>query len=176
MTAAELTAWLKLPASEEARVAEAMARALGAIEHAVDWYFGPPRQTSEIVSARAGTVYLRQPPVAGYPISVSSRYTRSDPWETVESADYEVEGRKLTHVSCWPLTERGIRVVYHEGFETLPSDVELRVIELVSNSMRQRGKEALKSESISDYSYTLADLAETSGWSQFVSRWKRGRI
>lgn len=178
MTSSEVLAWLKLPASNTEAVELALRNARAIIEKEVDWYFGPPRPTVEILSGNGSNgLYLRQPPVEGYPLTVQDRRNGfRAPWAEIEVESYEASGRRLIHESSWLRGYRTYRVTYYEGFEEVPGDVQALMLEMVAGALQARGKEGMKSETIGDYSYTKADMSSSPTWKTVINNWKRGRI
>jgi hypothetical protein len=161
---------------------------IDAVQRELDWYFGAPRQTIELV--RVGThrylltLFLRQPPVITFPVTARTRYTPGTDWVVVELLDFEIWNRKmLAKRVVW---SGDVEVTYHEGFITPPGDVAQLVLSLIAEGWRtyEAGgiDSGVTSERLSDYSYTLggnADGAAVRNSPLFASvkaHWKRGRI
>ena len=187
---ASVKAWLGLPAAadpvQDPRITELMERALDAVQHELDWYFGASRPAEEILNGTGHrALWLRQPPLAG--VVVHTRTNVGQAWTVVPAADYESDtdyitpstsmGRSLFNVGAWEEGRRNFRVVYAEGFAVMPGDVEQLLLDLVKGKWEGRGTiPGMKSEKIGDYSYTRGDMEDTAGWAAVVARWKRGRI
>jgi len=187
---ATVKAWIGLPAAADAvvdpQISELMARALDAVQHELDWYFGASRPAVEILDG-TGTraLWLRQPPLSG--VAVYERAGVGAAWTLVSAADYEASGdtsqpmtamgRALFNVVNWTAGVRNYKANYDEGFTTMPGDIEQLLLDLVKGKWQGRGAiPGMKSETIGDYAYTRGDLEETQGWFSVVARWKRGRI
>jgi hypothetical protein len=174
----EILAWLKIQDTPSNRsVIETLVdEARAAIEKEVDWYFGPPRETEELLGGNGGLVlFLRQPPVGGV-VQIASRAGLSQPWVNVPTSSFDVAKRRVFHGSGWNCGYRNLRVRYQEGFEVIPGDVKALIKEMVATRWRSKGG-AFLSETIGDYSYTRGDVTQHSTlWKTVVNNWKRGRI
>jgi hypothetical protein len=184
---ASVKAWLGITVNTwDTELADLMARALDAVQHELDWYFGTSRPAVEVMNGTGGrALWLRQPPLAG--VTVHTRTGIDQPWTLVAATDYESDmdytqpmtamGRSLFNVGNWTRGKRNYRVQYNEGFAVMPGDIEQLLLDLVKGKWEGRGTTpGLKSERIGDYAYTRGDLEETEGWSMVVARWRRGRI
>lgn len=108
------------------------------------------------------------------PTSFTSVEERDSPdtstWDTVDSTDYEVHGRKLFNLEGdWKRGRLNYRVNYDAGYnkEDLPSQIRLAIKELVAWKYRKIGKEGIRRERIGDYSYTVADVQSANAESDF---------
>ncbi|MFA5604188.1 MAG: hypothetical protein WDA12_05010 [Bacilli bacterium] len=189
MTGQELLAYFKANAEDESMLVDMFNRAVAAIEKEVDWYFGEPRATEEILDGSSSRVktdlFIRQYPVPGQPVVISERSRIGSSWSVIPSSNYEFggNGRVIIHVSFWPVGRRNIRVQYTEGFVSMPGDVQQLALDMVGSRWKSRllGGGPLKSESLGDYSYTLGDLEGSgrdsgSAWGKVRNNWGRGRI
>jgi hypothetical protein len=172
-----LKVWLGVTVSTHDDVLTALeARAVATIERELDWYFGEPRDAVEVLDGTGGAVlYLRQPPVDGT-VTLASRSGPTGSWTTMDSTDFELDGRALYASGIWTRGVRNYRATYQEGFVAAPQDIEQLVLDLVAALWRGRGREGLASESIGDYAYTVKDLQELPRWVGVLGAWRRGRI
>jgi len=184
---AGVKAWLGITvATWDTELTALMARALDAVQHELDWYFGTSRPAEEVLNGTGlRALWLRQPPLNG--VVVYTRTGVDQSWTVVPAANYESDadyltpstsmGRSLFNVGNWERGGRNYRVVYSEGFATMPGDIEQLLLDLVKGKWGALGTiPGMKSEKIGDYSYTRGDMEETAGWAAVVARWKRGRI
>lgn len=129
-------------------------------------YFGEVKQFTQRFVGGEQVIWLPEEPVVAVetPLAVAQGY--GETWTDVDSADYEVDGRMIVHLSSiWTspsmgTPRRNVRVTYYAGYEIggLPGDIEQLILDLTARNWLDRGKENLKSEKIGDsYAYTLAD-------------------
>lgn len=68
----------------------------------------------------------------------------------------------IINTNVWPCGDpQNVALTYTAGFTTVPYDLQLAAIALVSLRWNSKGTEAYKSEKIGNYSYTLKDLDES---------------
>lgn len=177
LTLDQVKDWIKKTDDENDDVLEdLMERAIEAVQRELDWYFGDPRATVEILNGLGlPTLWLRQPPV-GAAVEVFDRSGPTAAWNTVDADLYELDGRGVYHDSCWLRGFRNYRVEYEEGFDSPPGDVQQFTLDLVAQKWLSPRGLAKKSEKLGRYSYTLGDLEQTTGWTNVVANWKRGRV
>lgn len=184
VTLEQLKTWLNVTGTtQDVELAQLLARTIDFVQRELDWYFGAPRLTTEILNGTGvSNIYLRQFPVitSEMPLVVSGRHGL-DPWEIVEAENYEVSanGRFIIAPGLWPYGSRNVRVSYYEGFVETPGEIDQLILDLVSIKWRGRGlNPEMQSETIGDYSYTRADTDKLGGgyWTAIKNRWKRGRI
>lgn len=183
---ANVKAWLNVTdAAHDAQITALMERALYAVQHELDWYFGTSRAVSEILDGTGNrALWLRQPPLDG--VTVYSRSGVGAAWSLVAATEYElggygsaniITGRGLFNVGNWTRGLQNYRADYNEGFAVIPGDIEQLLLDIVSSTWNNRGSDPrLKSERIGDYSYTRGDLEESAYWGSVSGRWRRGRI
>lgn len=67
----------------------------------------------------------------------------------------------IINTGIWPSGDpQNIVITYNAGFSTIPSDLQLAAIALISLRWLSKGIESYKSEKIGNYSYTLKDIME----------------
>lgn len=116
----------------------------GLEQSCVDWlesqthkYYGIPAEAVLTLDGpTAGPIYLPQAPSVdedGNPILVVESWNGSD-WESVEAADYTLDGAALHHGSAWTPGTRNYRVTYTRGFNDgdQSARVKLAVLQLVA--------------------------------------------
>lgn len=160
------------------------------IEKKLDWYFGPPRVVKEYIDG-SGTnlLILRQPPVDPLEVVIMQSLSLyfGVPTDLVSAADYEVDGRKVYHLtSYWYKGRRNITAEYEEGWDedTGPGDIQQLLLELMESRVTIGSTATagdVTSETIGDYSYTIdsdgdIDVEESSLWTSIWGSWKRARI
>lgn len=177
LTLSEIKAWLKITvATYDDQLTELEIRTQAIIERELQWYFGPPRTTVEVLNGTGTSrMFLRQPPDDGL-VVVQDRGASGSTWSVVDPGDYELDNRGLYSHGVWPRGLRNHRVTYLEGFTNAPEDIKQLALDLISAVWLRRGSEGLTSETIGDYSYSVNDLSATPRWSMIVRSWKRGRI
>lgn len=177
LTLAQVKDWIQKDDDENDDVLEAlMNRAIEAVQRELDWYFGAPRSTVEILNGLGlPTLWLRQPPVGGT-VEVLDRTGPTADWDEVDAALYELDGRGLYHDSLWIRGFRNYRIEYEEGFTTPPGDVVQFTLDLIAQKWLSPRGLAKVSEKLGRYSYTLGDLEQTTGWTNVLGNWKRGRV
>jgi hypothetical protein len=152
-----------------------MNRAVEAVQRELDWYFGVPRATAEVLhGSGCADIWLRQPPANG--LVVQERTSLTDPWEVVDTADYENEARAVWHATIWLLGTRNYRFEYDEGFTSPPGDVVQLTLDLIASKWRKSNQAGLKSERLGRYAYTLGDLQSMPQWSTVRANWARLRV
>jgi len=169
-------AWLRKTTDDRDDVLEALiARALDAVQRALDWYFGEPRDAEEILNGNGRTtLFLRQPPIDD-DVTVYYRTAIGYAWTEVDADDFEVDGRKVVCAGAWWPGVRNYRFVYQEGFEEIPGDVEQLVLDLVKRKWNEPTQSNVVSESLGRYSYSLGDVTAAASWTDVMNHWKRGR-
>lgn len=185
----EIKRWLGVTVNDyDTALTELRDRLVDRIQRRLDWYFGPPRPATEILSGNGRAVlFLRQPPV-GNAVSVAYRTGRSNgpKWDVLPASDYGVQGRKLVAVGpgAWPYGVRNIQVRYLEGFVDPPGDVVQLLLDLMQANVTASSGSAggdITSEKLGDYSYTVgsgstAQLESAATWGDVYNGWRRGRI
>ena len=74
--------------------------------------------------------------------------------------DTEAYGN-IINTGIWPSGDpQNIAITYVAGYSSIPSDLQLATIALVSLRWNSKGTEPYKSEKIGNYSYTLKDIIE----------------
>lgn len=107
-------------------------------------YFGELGEITEVVSTNGwGPVVLQVAPEADSiytPVTVERRALMSGDWETVDSADYEIDGNRLYPRVWWEPGARLLRITYTGGYAegAEPADVQQAVRELVAKMYRYR--------------------------------------
>lgn len=172
-------AWMKVTVNTyDDQIQELMVRAQAIIERETGWYFGPPRETEEVLDG-TGTakLFLRQPPVDPSELRMYARPAATDEWTEIQTTLYELEGRGVYVPTRWLKGLRNFRATYREGFTDPPGDVAQLFLDLVTAKWKGRGDRTdLVSETIGDYSYTRADLEQQDSWVTVRNNWGRKRI
>ena len=173
---ASVKAWLKK--TDEARddVLQALIdRALESVQTALDWYFGPSRSAQEILDGNGrDRIWLRQPPIDGA-ARLFYRACIGEAWTEIDSDLFELDGRTLVVAGTFESARRNYRVTYNEGFTTVPEDIEQLVLDMVKRKWTESGVGPVQSETLGRYSYTLADVTGSKGWTDVMAHWRRGR-
>jgi hypothetical protein len=172
--------WLGIPETTDTfddALVELDERVGATIERALQWYFGPPRAVDAVLDGTGtAAMFLSQPPVNGV-VAVYSRGGVGGTWELMDSETYELRGRGLYVAGTWAKGRLNYRAVYEEGFVEVPGDIQQVALEALSATWKKRGREAFTSETLGDYSYTLADLETSSrAWDHVRRHWRRGRL
>lgn len=175
---ADLKGWLGVTTTaHDEQLTSLEQRAVAAVEQALDWYFGPPRDVVQVLDGTGtGHMFLRQPPVGD--VVLETRHSVSAGWSTVAGDHWEQDGRGIHCVPGfrWQKGRRNFRARYQEGFEVPPGDIYQLVLELITATWKTRHAAGVQSERIGDYSYALKDVRGAEGWSEVRRTWARGRI
>lgn len=153
--------------------------ATATVGHELGRYLGDLRAVQEIYKGPGCMILLREEPEAEPVPIVEIRGRPLDAWAVVPTTDYVLEGRALRNDTGWPCCPGRVRVTYTRGYkvDAGPSDLQGLIIDLVTETWRTKGKEGMQSETIGDYSYTLADLAARGdSWLRISNRWRRAFV
>jgi hypothetical protein len=170
-------------AANDAQVQRLIDGATAALGRELARYLGPPTEQRE---TRHGgpykgvpVIFLFQDPVEDSTVTVATRTAPGQPWETVDTEDYVLEGRALRHRIAWPAGRANVRITYTAGYVVGSGPPELAdlVYDLVALRWGARGENAaMQSESFGDYSYTRKDMDGLTGWQTAAARWRRGLV
>lgn len=165
-----------------------IARAVAFVQTQTRRYFGPVQEATEWVpGSNSRHLYLSDvaiPNDDGALVLIEERaYPGGSPTE-IEASGYVV--RHGDHISYLVRAGNGAKwtagleyaVTYERGYDTDagPADIEALIIELVAHKLKFTGKEGMRSESISGYSFTRFgddDLDAINGAKSTLSAWKR---
>lgn len=190
----ELKTALKIPLSNTSRDEDidlAERAAVAMLERATHRYFGPPKEFVEKLNGGSDALWLSEPPLyeadqeEGSEVVdpvVETLTSGTSTWTAAETETYTFDGMYLQHVTyLWPWGKRNVRVTYWAGYadpETDIPDVYAAVKALAIVLYRGSGTSAgMRSESISGYSYTMADVqTEVPSVAGVINTWKRQLI
>lgn len=145
----------------DAALEEAEVRAAMFVERMTGRRFGQPAPRTEYFPGHNGDTFWLSGRIAApssATVALSERCTGLGTWETIPTASYEVREAALVRLDGFAFM-RGYeyRVTYPDGLTAVPGDIQELVIELVEGmNDRASGASGIQSESIGDYSYTLA--------------------
>jgi hypothetical protein len=181
----EIKDWLGVTTADFDEALTSLANRLeDRIQRRLQWYFGPPRAKTEFLNGSGRhALFLHQPPVNGVVAVHTRTYRVNEPWELLDPAEYELEGRKLLAIGwgVWPCGERNIRAQYEEGFAEVPGDIQQLLLDLIQANVTTTSGGDKQSEKLGDYSYTIASgnsspLEGSAHWGDTYHHWKRGLI
>ena len=176
--------------SEDAVLVELEANALAFIETQTGRYFGPPAEYEEIVEGiGVRRLWLSDVPiVSDYQEDLvevlERRYAGADETALTIDTDFLV---RIAGRTAW-LARTGdtgkwasgyeYTLTYYRGYEpgSEPGDIRQLILDLVSVKRTLKGREALRSETAPDYSYTRfgeTDLEAVMGGWATINAWKR---
>jgi len=169
-------AWLNKTDTTRDDVLQAlMDRAQEAVERYTDWYFGAPRDTSEIVNGNGRPrMWLKQYPVDGAVVAYE-REGVGYAWVAIDTDLWEVNGREVLAAGVFTAGLRNFRFDYQEGFDTMPGEIEQLLLDMVKQKWNEGTRVGVVSETLGRYSYSLGDLESMPGWSNVVNTWVRKR-
>lgn len=157
---------------QDALLVQLEAAAVAHLERSTHRYFGPPKLYSEVVAGNSrAAVWLSEEPIESGGVILTERWRHDD--EGTEIDDIAVRGRKLVRAGGYYLRGAEYTAEYLAGYgagtgdldglegHPVPADIWRAVAEIAKASWQSRTtNEAMKSETISGYSYTRADGAE----------------
>lgn len=163
-------------AARDELIQTALDGAVGLIEAAVGRKLGAAEVTELVNGTGRGTVYVSRTPVTDVHEIVLHRSTAADlsqirRWQdlgavavpAIDDVAIDVAGG-LTRLDggVWQTGNRNVQVRYTGGYtdETLPPALRLLILQATALYFRGRGKEGVKSESLSEVSYTLHTPAQ----------------
>lgn len=161
--------------------------ATATLGHELGRYLGEPQRQIEMHNGGRGAIQLYYDPTIPRDddpdppeFLVETKDGFGAAWaEAVDGTDYEVDGRRLVHVSAWPRGMRSVRVSYTAGYELDEGPAELRdiVLRMVVDRITGDQDDGLRSETIGDYSYTRGDVVSSMpDWPRFAKQWRRLRL
>lgn len=173
---ATVKAWLnKTDTVRDDVLQELMDRALEAVQRNLDWYFGTPRDTSEILNGTGrARMWLHQPPVDDAVVAYEREGVGYD-WVVIDPTLWETNGREVLAAGIFTSGFRNFRFDYEEGFATMPGDIEQLLLDMVKQKWNEGERAGIVSETLGRYSYSLGDLETAPGWTQVVNTWRRMR-
>lgn len=146
----------------DAALTEAEARAAAFVERQTGRRFGAAQERTEYVDGPGCDTIWLAGRIAGLPaatVEVAERIRRFGPeWTLLDEDAFEARERAIVRVDGQAfLRGAEYRIVYPDGFAAVPGDVQELVIELVTGmNDRASGASGIQSETIGDYSYSLA--------------------
>ncbi len=183
-------------ATDEQDIADRIEGATATLGRELLRYLGPVLERTEVTQVDpCGTVIVLEEPVAeGSTVTIETRDTVFDDWETLAALDdegkrnYVVEGREIMLRTAWAGGKNTVRVTYSAGYDEGegPTHFQELVLQMVVDKWNADQSSVtvgagLKSEDLGDYSYenfTAAELAAAASaigtsWESFVAKWRR---
>ena len=158
----EIKAYLRVTSAAQDSILEALERsAVAFIEEETGRYFGAPVATTEYVSGLGvRDLWLTETPTAPVVVEQETVENETVSWETVTATKYVTRGARLVHYLAWEAGVENYRVTYTKGYDAgeEPETIRRAVLDLVKYKYDGRNRsEGMQAETISGYSYTLAD-------------------
>ena len=180
---ADLKAWLKVSGSTNNTLLEELERrAVAFVESQTGVQFSfNNAYTTTVPGTGTAVLFLPRAPAGAITEVREIASIGETGTEIVEADDdgFVVRGSRLVRKrgSVWS-SEYEYALTYPAGWAAgeEPGDIRQLVMDLVAAKWRQRGKEGTRSESISGYSYTMADLMELPQYAATINSYRRARI
>lgn len=174
----ELRVYVRATAADDQVLAQLELGAVAFIENDTGRYFGAPAETVETISGpMAGSLWLSDKPAidpdTGDPLLVVEEWSGSV-WSVVVASDYRIVGNALVSTGVWTYGTNNYRATFTRGYEegAEPADIRDLVMQLVASKWKARGNEGMKSETISGYSYTRADVPDPITYDRTLEHWR----